>query len=493
MILKKFTEFNCNFYAPSVVLSPPQRASILATRAAEIAESNRCNNGSHKEYTDGYYEGDLIDGEIRHGYGVFEITSGSLQGFYYAGEWKNDQQSGHGISKSKLKLFEGLSYAGEWRNNSWNGYGIQTFPEGICLEGQFQDSTYVFSSVSPRNGSGGGSHQSSLLKFRENSSDESDQMFVAYTTLQNPPSAILSTLFRPFMMNSNSNQPFSSSLPNSLGNDGHGGINQIIDWDPEDPQTALDKASKVILSFPNLYEREESCFIVYRKHCMNDMSCAMTLSRYLEIRDNGITVYPYDYYRTNQKITQKNELEKAMKSVKCVVIMISNESVKPCRDCIATHIDDEYLMQIEAVLRAAMKCNPMGFNVIPIFIGEYFDIPNYGRVLQKFRVFDEGQYSNCIEVNEAGKAAYYARIAAQKSNAMKDTVRHSDYEDGAYYEGEFRDGDIKEGHGVYKGGSTNVFLDNWLKWPAGVLYAGKYFVSVWYGVPDMFLMLFFFQ
>ncbi len=448
MILKKFRDFDCNLYSPCITISKPARASILAQQAEEKAESYRSRG--RKNYSDGFYEGELVNDQ-RVGYGVVSITSGESKGFYYAGEWKNDTQYGYGVSHSTLTVMKGLSYAGEWKDGNWEGYGIRTFPEGVCMEGEFKESEFVMPPPAPEDAT----NNTDTLTFPVASDDEEKEKFRAYTKVQNTPKVIFSTLFKPFVAQ----------------NAGY----TMIDWDPEEPDYALQKTSKIVSKAPNMLEAKYDCIIIYRKECVNDLTIATTLNRFLDTNGDGSTVYPLDYYKfgPNQRQAQKEELENAMKSVKCAIVIISNKAVEPCQSQVISHVDDQYLMQIEAVLRTATKADPKAFTVLPILVGEYFDIEKYGHVLQKFRSFDGSLYAETIDVSEAGKAAYYAREAAQKAKSLENPESLT-YDDGGVYVGEFGNNQSKEGLGIYKVASLHTFYDDWLKWFANSVYEGKF-------------------
>jgi hypothetical protein len=61
-------------------------------------------------FSDGsIYQGDVLDGRIRHGQGVLRAADGSR----YEGRWQYDQRSGQG----KILMPTGLTYQGEWRDD----------------------------------------------------------------------------------------------------------------------------------------------------------------------------------------------------------------------------------------------------------------------------------------------------------------------------------------------------------------------------------------
>jgi hypothetical protein len=204
------------------------------------------------------------------------------------------------------------------------------------------------------------------------------------------------------------------------------------------------------------------------------MTISTTLIRHLETK--GIHVYPFDYYKygNNQRPQQKEELEKALKSAKSVIVIVSNEAVKACQNPVISHVDDEYLMQIESVLRTVSKQgNSKSFTVFPVFVGQYFDINDHGHMLQKFRAFDSKLYAETIEISEPAKAAYYAREAAKKAKSLINP-RHFVYDDKSVYDGEMREDNGKQGYGVYKAGELHCFVDDWCKWVANSVYEGKF-------------------
>ena len=79
------------------------------------------------------YEGEFNNDKIE-GYGIGKYTSGDR----YEGEWKNNKQYGRGI----LIYKEGGKYVGEWKNGKLNGNGIYYLKNGERYEGNFVDDKY---------------------------------------------------------------------------------------------------------------------------------------------------------------------------------------------------------------------------------------------------------------------------------------------------------------------------------------------------------------
>lgn len=83
-------------------------------------ENNKTNPGQYilRFNSGATYKGELIDGKIRHGFGVMEWADGTR----YSGEWRNDMFNGRG----KLYHYFGDIYDGDWKDNKAHGKGKYT-------------------------------------------------------------------------------------------------------------------------------------------------------------------------------------------------------------------------------------------------------------------------------------------------------------------------------------------------------------------------------
>ncbi|MDO4948844.1 MAG: caspase family protein [Bacteroidales bacterium] len=106
-----------------------------------------------KTYTDGVYEGTLVNG-VREGQGTKYFTNGDK----YVGEYKDDKRNGQGtytwssgnkyvgefkddkIDGQGTKYFtSGDKYVGEWKDDKFNGQGTYTWPNGHKYVGEYKD------------------------------------------------------------------------------------------------------------------------------------------------------------------------------------------------------------------------------------------------------------------------------------------------------------------------------------------------------------------
>ena len=68
--------------------------------------SNYTKTIGTKVYEDGVYTGELIENDVRYGYGKFNYSDGDV----YEGEWSWDMKQGNG----KLTYSDGSFYEGRW-------------------------------------------------------------------------------------------------------------------------------------------------------------------------------------------------------------------------------------------------------------------------------------------------------------------------------------------------------------------------------------------
>ena len=90
---------------------------------------NRKNEKQLIQYSNGTYEGTIVDGK-RHGKGKYTWDDGDV----YDGDWKNDEMTG----KGKYTWSNGDVYNGYWRDGNRHGYGNMKYSDGT-YEGQWKD------------------------------------------------------------------------------------------------------------------------------------------------------------------------------------------------------------------------------------------------------------------------------------------------------------------------------------------------------------------
>jgi hypothetical protein len=97
------------------------------------------------------YQGDLKNGNIRHGYGVMQLKNGHV----YRGEFVNNKRHGYGTYEYGDDKYEGnfeknkrhgygvytyfnhATYSGYWRNNLKEGHGCLKYSDGVVVSGIF--------------------------------------------------------------------------------------------------------------------------------------------------------------------------------------------------------------------------------------------------------------------------------------------------------------------------------------------------------------------
>lgn len=127
---------------------------------------NLLNGTGRKEYIDGIYEGEFLNG-MRHGYGKMKYTSGQRKGGFFEGHWVNDKREGQGsityedneyyfsgMYKDDLaqgKGFERIkyddgqieTYEGDFKNGKRHGKGIvRNSGKAVYYEGGFKDGVF---------------------------------------------------------------------------------------------------------------------------------------------------------------------------------------------------------------------------------------------------------------------------------------------------------------------------------------------------------------
>jgi hypothetical protein len=81
------------------------------------------------KYNNGFYDGDVINNDIKHGFGKYFWNDGSR----YEGQWQNDKRNG----KGKFVWSNGDVYEGEFQNGMQNGFGKIIYKNGKILSGKF--------------------------------------------------------------------------------------------------------------------------------------------------------------------------------------------------------------------------------------------------------------------------------------------------------------------------------------------------------------------
>lgn len=82
-----------------------------------------------QKYTNGYYEGDIVN-EERQGKGTYYWKSGNK----YQGDWVSGDMHGYGV----YYYANGCRYAGDFRFNDREGRGVFTFADGSYYDGDFR-------------------------------------------------------------------------------------------------------------------------------------------------------------------------------------------------------------------------------------------------------------------------------------------------------------------------------------------------------------------
>ncbi len=118
------------------------------------ADSARVLNGTIKFPDGSAYDGGLLRGSIRHGFGrQLWPDNSSYEGWWqynkangkgtfiysngdvYEGDWKDDKSNGKGVYKKK----GGSTYTGDWVDDNHHGYGVEVWPDGTKYEGHYQN------------------------------------------------------------------------------------------------------------------------------------------------------------------------------------------------------------------------------------------------------------------------------------------------------------------------------------------------------------------
>ena len=81
------------------------------------------------EHSNGTYEGEFIEENIRHGEGSFKSSFGD----HYIGSWKNNKMHG----KGKIILSSGDIYEGDWIDGKRSGEGKLTTARGDVYSGSW--------------------------------------------------------------------------------------------------------------------------------------------------------------------------------------------------------------------------------------------------------------------------------------------------------------------------------------------------------------------
>lgn len=92
--------------------------------ATQTCSTIKFNNG-------GIYQGDLINDNIRHGYGVMTMSNGHS----YRGSFENNKRNGYGVYEYPA----GEKYEGQFSNNRRNGYGVYTYSNNTIYSGYWNN------------------------------------------------------------------------------------------------------------------------------------------------------------------------------------------------------------------------------------------------------------------------------------------------------------------------------------------------------------------
>lgn len=79
----------------------------------------------------GIYQGDLINDNVRHGYGVMNMKNGHS----YRGSFENNKRSGYGV----YEYPGGEKYEGHFSNNRRSGYGVYTYSNNTVYSGYWNN------------------------------------------------------------------------------------------------------------------------------------------------------------------------------------------------------------------------------------------------------------------------------------------------------------------------------------------------------------------
>jgi hypothetical protein len=105
------------------------------SKSKSTSKSTRKSKGTaHLEYTDGMYDGDIVDGE-RQGKGIMTYKNGDI----YDGKWENDVRHGDGT----LTTSKNIIYKGDWYEDDLEE-GTVSFPNGDEYDGVLYYADFSF-------------------------------------------------------------------------------------------------------------------------------------------------------------------------------------------------------------------------------------------------------------------------------------------------------------------------------------------------------------
>lgn len=103
---------------------------ILKAPAIQFCRSEAVNKTKKIFYTNGYYEGEVLDRK-RNGKGEMKYTNGAV----YDGDWLDDYRHGHGV----MTYTDGGSYDGEWVKGRFHGSGTRVYKDKSVYKGTFSE------------------------------------------------------------------------------------------------------------------------------------------------------------------------------------------------------------------------------------------------------------------------------------------------------------------------------------------------------------------
>lgn len=98
----------------------------------------------------------------------------------------------------------------------------------------------------------------------------------------------------------------------------------------------------------------------------------------------------------------KSGFLRGLQASKCFISLLSTKALEPCRNPDKNHEYDNYLLEMETALNISESTNNPRY-IIPVTIGEYISVPEFGVVLNKFNGYDCKLYSPTVKPSYPAK------------------------------------------------------------------------------------------